>query len=102
MHGSDGKKLRGRPRRRWEDNIKINFKALYVGHVLSSLAPDRDKYHDLVNTVLIQYLIIIYIFLQQIWQYFRKECGILVSKSITIFHQPLNNCHMIFLNLKRP
>jgi len=38
--------------------------------------------------VLIQDLIKVYIFLQQIWQYFRKECGILVSKSITILHQP--------------
>jgi len=45
--------------------------------------------------VLIQELIMIYIFLQQIWQYFRKECGILVSKSIIIFHQPLNNYHDI-------
>jgi len=35
-------------------------------------------------------------------QYFQKECCILVSKSITIFHQPLNSYHMIFLNLKRP
>ena len=26
---SDGKRLRGRPRRRWGDNIKMNFKALY-------------------------------------------------------------------------
>jgi len=51
---------------------------------------------------LIQDLIMIYIFLQQIWQYSRKECDILVSKSITIFHQPLNNCHMIFPYLKRP
>jgi len=38
--------------------------------------------------VLIQDLIMVYIFLQQIWQYFRKQCGILVSKSITILHQP--------------
>ena len=52
--------------------------------------------------VLKEDLIMIYIFLQQIWQYFRKECVIQVSKSITIFHQPLKNCHMIFLNLKRP
>ena len=50
--------------------------------------------------VLIQDLIMIYIFPQQICQYFRKECGILVSKSITIFHQRLNNYHMICLNLK--
>ena len=32
---------------------------------------------------------------QQICQYFRKESGILVSKSITIFHQPSNNYHML-------
>ena len=30
------------------------------------------------------------------------ECGILVSKSITIFLLPSNNYHMIFLNLKHP
>jgi len=41
--------------------------------------------------VLIQDLIMIYIFLQQICQYFRKECDILVSQSIIIFHQPSNN-----------
>jgi len=52
--------------------------------------------------VLIQTLSMIYIFLQQIWQYFRKECGLQVSKSITIFHQLLNDYHMIFLNLKWP
>ena len=52
--------------------------------------------------VLIQDLIMIYIFLQQTWQYSKTERGILVSKSITIFLLPLNNYHMIFLNLKRP
>ena len=52
--------------------------------------------------VLIQGLIMIYIFLQQTWQYSKTKCGILVPKSITIFLLPLNNYHMIFLNLKRP
>ena len=52
--------------------------------------------------VLIQGLIMIYIFLQQTWQYSKTQCGILVSKSITIFLLPLNNYHMIFLNLKWP
>jgi len=35
-----------------------------------------------------------------IWQYFKKEYGILVLKFITISHQLLNNSHMMFLNLK--
>ena len=52
--------------------------------------------------ILIQGLIMIYIFLQQTWQYSKMECGTLVSKSITIFLLPLKNYHMIFLNLKRP
>jgi len=52
--------------------------------------------------VSIQDLITIYIFLQETWQYSKTECGILVSKSITIFLQPLNNYHMPFLNLKQP
>jgi hypothetical protein len=51
--------------------------------------------------VLIQDLIMTYIFPQQIWQYFRKEYGILVLKFITIFHQPLNSYYMIFRNLKQ-
>jgi len=44
----------------------------------------------------------IYIFLQQTWQYSKMDYGILISKSITIFLLTLNNYHMIFLNLKRP
>ena len=42
------------------------------------------------------------IFPYQIWQYFRKEYGILVLNFITASHQPLNNYHMMFLNLKQP
>jgi len=49
--------------------------------------------------VLIQDLIMIYIFPQQIWQYSKKECGTLVLKSITISLLPLNNYHIILLNL---
>jgi hypothetical protein len=44
--------------------------------------------------------IMIYIFQWYIWSYFRKEYGILVLNFTTIFHQPSNNYHMIFLNLK--
>jgi hypothetical protein len=50
--------------------------------------------------VLIQDFSMIYVFLRQNWQYFRKECGILVPESKTISHPLSNNLHMKLLNLK--
>ena len=48
----DGKTL-GRPRRRWEDNIKMDLEE--VGRVcgdLMELAQDRDRWRALVSTVM--------------------------------------------------
>jgi hypothetical protein len=48
----EGKMLLGRPRRRWEDNIKMNLQE--VGGVRGDwieLAQDRDRWRALVGTV---------------------------------------------------
>jgi len=48
----EGKKSLGRPRRRWEDNIKIDLQE--VGGVCGDwmeLAQDRDRWQALVGTV---------------------------------------------------
>ena len=42
----------GKPRRRWEDNIKMNFKEVGGGcGDWMELAQDRDRWRALVNTV---------------------------------------------------
>ena len=49
----EGKRPVGRPRRRWEDNIKINLQE--VGGScgdLMELAQDRDRWRALVSTVM--------------------------------------------------
>jgi hypothetical protein len=48
----EGKKSLGRPRRRWEDNIKMDFQE--VGGFYRDwmeLAQDRDRWRALVGTV---------------------------------------------------
>jgi hypothetical protein len=43
----------GRPRRRWEDNIKTDFRERgWDGMVCIYLAQDRDQWMALVNTVM--------------------------------------------------
>jgi hypothetical protein len=43
----------GRPRSRWEDNIKIDLWEIGFGDVdWIILAQDRDRWRDLVNTVM--------------------------------------------------
>ena len=43
----------GRPRRRWEDNIKINLQeAEYGSMAWIELAQDRDRWRALVNAVM--------------------------------------------------
>jgi hypothetical protein len=43
----------GRPRRRWEDNIKIDLREIWFGDVdFTHLAQDRDRWRALVNTVM--------------------------------------------------
>jgi hypothetical protein len=43
----------GRPRRRWEDNIRMDLREIvWVGVAWIHMAQDRDKLWDLVNTVM--------------------------------------------------
>jgi hypothetical protein len=43
----------GRPRRRWEDNIKIDLQELELGGMdWIELAQDRDSWRALVNAVM--------------------------------------------------
>jgi hypothetical protein len=49
----DGKRPLGRPRRRWEDNIKMDLQEVGRGFMdLMVLAQDRDKRRALVNAVM--------------------------------------------------
>jgi hypothetical protein len=48
----EGKIPLGRPRRRWEDNIKINLQEVGCGVMYwIELAQDRDRWRALVNAV---------------------------------------------------
>jgi len=49
----DGKRPLGRPRRRWEDNIKMDVQEVsWDGTNWSDLAQDRDRWWALVNAVM--------------------------------------------------
>ena len=49
----EGKRPLGRPRRRWEDNIKMDLQELGFGSVdWIDLAEDRDRWRALVNAVM--------------------------------------------------
>jgi hypothetical protein len=49
----EGKRLLGRPRRRSEDNIKMDFQEVGCGRVdWIELAQDRDRWRELVNAVM--------------------------------------------------
>jgi hypothetical protein len=49
----EGKRPHGRPRSRWEDNIKIDLKEIgYVGVDWIHLAQDREQWRALVSTVM--------------------------------------------------
>ena len=49
----EGKRPLGRPRRRWEDNIKMDLQEVEgVGGDWMELAQDRDRWRALVNTVM--------------------------------------------------
>ena len=47
-----GKEPLGRTRRRWEDNIKMDFLEVAGGGDRMELAQDRDRWRALVNTVM--------------------------------------------------
>ena len=48
----EGKRPLGRPRRRWEDNIKMDLQEVEGGHGdWMELAQDRDRWRALVGTV---------------------------------------------------
>jgi hypothetical protein len=48
----EGKGPLGRPRRRWEDNIKMDLKEVGGGADWIDLAQDRDRWRSLVNAVM--------------------------------------------------
>jgi len=49
----DGTRSPGRPRRRWEDNIKMDLQEVgYSGIDWIELAQDRDRWWVLVNVVM--------------------------------------------------
>jgi hypothetical protein len=50
---SEGKRPLGRPRRRWVNNIKMDLRVIgWGGMDWIDLAPDRDYWRALVNTVM--------------------------------------------------
>jgi hypothetical protein len=48
----EGKRPLGRPRRRWEDNIKMDPQEVDKGMDWIDLAQDRDRWRALVNAVM--------------------------------------------------
>ena len=52
MEKPEGKRPLGRPRRRWEDNIKMDLGVGYEGMGWIELAQDRDRLRTLVNAVM--------------------------------------------------
>jgi hypothetical protein len=49
----EGRRPLGRPRRKWEDNIKTDLRETGFGDVnWIRLAQDRDRWRTLVNTVM--------------------------------------------------
>jgi hypothetical protein len=50
---SEGRRPLGRPRRRWEDNIKMDLREVgWRGMDWINLAQDRDRWRALVNAVM--------------------------------------------------
>jgi transposase len=53
VENPEGKRPRGRPRRRWVDNIKMGLREIgWDGMDWIDLAQDRDQWRALVNAVM--------------------------------------------------
>jgi hypothetical protein len=53
MGKPEGRRALGRPRRRWEDNIRMDFREVGCGCVSwMELAQDRDRWRALVSAVM--------------------------------------------------
>ena len=54
MRESEGNRPLWRPRRRWEDNIKMDLQEVHCGVAMDwiELAQDRDRWRALVNAVM--------------------------------------------------
>jgi hypothetical protein len=53
MGNPEGKRPLGRPRRRWEDNIKTDLREIgWNGMDWIDLAQDRDQWRALVNAIM--------------------------------------------------
>ena len=52
MGKPEGKRPLGRPRRRWEDNIKMDLREVGGGGDWMELAQDRGRWRALVNMVM--------------------------------------------------
>jgi hypothetical protein len=53
MGKPEGKRPLGRPKRRWEDGIRMDLREVGLGSVdWIQLAQDRDRWWALVNTVM--------------------------------------------------
>jgi hypothetical protein len=49
----EGKRPLGKPRRRWEDNIKMELQEVRCGDMdFIDLTEDRDRWRALINTVM--------------------------------------------------
>jgi hypothetical protein len=48
----EGKRPLGRPRRRWEDGIRVDLREIGRGVEWIQVAQDRDRWLALVNTVM--------------------------------------------------
>jgi hypothetical protein len=48
----EGKSALGRPRRRWEDNIKIDLQEVGWGMDWIDLVQDKDRWRALLNTIM--------------------------------------------------
>jgi hypothetical protein len=49
---SEGRRPLGRPRRRWENNIKMDLQDVGWGMNWIELAQDRDRWRSIVNAVM--------------------------------------------------